>query len=33
MDEIGSLSYRVWYYASLRYDEDQRDNEVGARRQ
>jgi oligoendopeptidase F len=33
MDEIGALSYRVWYYASLSYDEDQRDNAVGARRQ
>jgi oligoendopeptidase F len=33
MDEMGALSYRVWYYASLRYDEDQRDNEINARRQ
>jgi oligoendopeptidase F len=33
MDEMGALSYRVWYYASLRHDEDQRDNSVGARRQ
>ena len=33
MDEMGSLSYRVWYYASLQYDEDQRNNEVNARRQ
>jgi oligoendopeptidase F len=33
MDEMGALSYRVWYYASLRYDEDQRNNEHNARRQ
>jgi oligoendopeptidase F len=33
MDEMGALSYRVWYYASLRYDEDQRDNGINARRQ
>src|SRR5687767_12856911 len=33
MDEMGALSYRVWYYASLRYDEDQRNNEINARRQ
>jgi oligoendopeptidase F len=33
MDEMGALSYRVWYYASLGYDEDQRDNENNARRQ
>jgi oligoendopeptidase F len=33
MDEMGALSYRVWYYASLHYDEDQRNNEVNARRQ
>jgi oligoendopeptidase F len=33
MDRMGVLSYRVWYYASLRYDEDQRDNEINARRQ
>ena len=33
MDEVGALSYRVWYYAALQYDEDQRDNEVNARRQ
>ena len=25
MDEMGALSYRVWYYASLHYDEDQRE--------
>src|SRR5436190_3458425 len=33
MDEMGALSYRVWYYASLHYDEDQRNNELNARRQ
>ena len=33
MDAIGALSYRVWYYASLQYDEDQRNNEINARRQ
>lgn len=32
-DEIGQLEYKVWYFASLRYDEDQRDNAVNARRQ
>src|SRR4029079_3976586 len=24
-DEIGQLSYKVWYFVALRYDEDQRD--------
>ena len=33
MDEMGALSYRVWYYASLHYDEDQRNNDINARRQ
>ena len=33
MDEIGALSYRVWYYASLQYDEDQRNNAINSRRQ
>jgi len=33
MDAMGALSYRVWYFASLRYDEDQRNNEHNARRQ
>ncbi len=32
-DEIGQLSYKVWYFASLWYDQDQRDNQVNARRQ
>ena len=31
--DIGALSYRVWYYASLHYDEDQRNNDINARRQ
>ena len=33
MDVMGALSYRVWYYAALHYDQDQRDNAVNARRQ
>ncbi|HEY6359769.1 MAG TPA: oligoendopeptidase F [Vicinamibacterales bacterium] len=33
MDDMGALSYRVWYFASLQYDQDQRNNEVNARRQ
>jgi oligoendopeptidase F len=33
MDELGQLAYSVWYYPSLAHDEDQRDNDVGARRQ
>ena len=32
-DEIGQLEYKVWYFASLCYDQDQRDNEINARRQ
>ncbi|MFN2444100.1 MAG: oligoendopeptidase F [Vicinamibacterales bacterium] len=32
-DTLGQLSYRVWYYAALQYDEDQRNNEINARRQ
>ena len=32
-EDLGQLAYRVWYYPSLRYDEDQRDNAVNARRQ
>lgn len=32
-DLLGQLAYRVWYYAALQYDEDQRDNEVNGRRQ
>ncbi|MFO7695182.1 MAG: oligoendopeptidase F [Vicinamibacterales bacterium] len=33
MDELGQLAYAVWYYPSLAHDEDQRNNDVGARRQ
>ena len=32
-EELGQLAYRVRYYPSLRYDEDQRDNAINARRQ
>jgi oligoendopeptidase F len=32
-DDIGQLEYRVWYFASLWYDQDQRDNAINARRQ
>ena len=32
-DGVGALMYRVWYFASLQYDQDQRDNDVNARRQ
>src|SRR5918993_4146253 len=32
-EELGQLAYKVWYFPSLRYDEDQRDNAVNARRQ
>ena len=32
-DEIGQLSYKVWYFASLWYDQDQRDNQINARKQ
>jgi len=32
-DDIGQLTYKVWYFASLRYDEDQRDNQINAKRQ
>jgi oligoendopeptidase F len=32
-EQLGQLAYRVWYFPSLRYDEDQRDNSVNARRQ
>jgi oligoendopeptidase F len=33
MDALGALSYRVWYYAALQYDEDLRDNAINGRRQ
>jgi oligoendopeptidase F len=32
-DDIGQLTYKVWYFASLKHDEDQRDNQTNARRQ
>jgi oligoendopeptidase F len=32
-ETLGQLAYRVWYFPSLRYDEDQRDNTVNAKRQ
>ena len=32
-DKIDQLSYKVWFYASLRHDENQRDNDVDAKRQ
>jgi len=32
-EALGQLAYKVWYYPSLQYDEDQRDNTVNARRQ
>ena len=32
-DALGQLSYTVWYYPSLQYDEDQRNNTINARRQ
>src|SRR6478736_1174895 len=32
-DDIGQLTYKVWYFASLKYDEDQRDNQANAQRQ
>jgi oligoendopeptidase F len=33
MDEMGALGYRIWYYANLQYDQDQRNNEINGRRQ
>jgi oligoendopeptidase F len=32
-DTLAQLSYKVWYYPSLQYDEDQRNNTINARRQ
>ena len=32
-DDLGQLSYKLWYYAGLNYDQDQRDNVANARRQ
>jgi oligoendopeptidase F len=32
-DDLGQLSYKLWYYSGLTYDQDQRDNAANARRQ
>jgi oligoendopeptidase F len=32
-DGLGQLAYKVYFYPSLKYDEDQRDNSVNARKQ
>jgi oligoendopeptidase F len=32
-DDLGQLAYTVYFYPSLKYDEDQRDNQVNGRRQ
>ena len=32
-DEVGQLEYKVWYFASLWHDQDQRDNAIDAKRQ
>lgn len=32
-DTLGQLSFRVWYYPALQYDQDQRDNAINGRRQ
>jgi oligoendopeptidase F len=32
-DQLGQLAYRTYFYTSLKYDEDQRDNSVNARHQ
>jgi oligoendopeptidase F len=32
-DILGQLAHKVWYFPSLRYDEDQRDNAANAKRQ
>ena len=32
-DDIGQLEYKVWYFASLWHDQDQRDNQINAKRQ
>ena len=32
-DDLGQLAYRVYFYPSLKYDEDQRDNAINARKQ
>ena len=32
-DELGQLAHKVWYFAALHHDEDQRDNDTNARKQ
>jgi oligoendopeptidase F len=32
-DQLGQLAYKVYCYPSLKYDEDQRDNQINARKQ
>jgi oligoendopeptidase F len=32
-EELDQLAYKVWYFPSLQYDQDQRDNAVNAKRQ
>jgi oligoendopeptidase F len=32
-EELDQLAYRVWYYPSLQYDQDQRDNALNAKKQ
>jgi oligoendopeptidase F len=32
-DELGQLAYKVYFFPSLKYDEDQRNNQVNARKQ
>ena len=32
-DALGQLAYTVYFFPSLKYDEDQRDNQVNGRRQ
>src|SRR5690606_16476431 len=32
-DRLGAIAYKAYFYPSLRYDEDQRNNDVNARRQ
>ena len=32
-DDLGQLAYKVYYFPSLSYDQDQRDNQANARRQ
>jgi oligoendopeptidase F len=33
IDELGQLAYRTYFFASLSHDQDQRDNDVNAKRQ